>query len=74
MLNPLSVVIRTHLGLMFYQARRYDEAIAQLTQTLEMEPEFAAAHYFLGLAYEQKEEMYKEAVETSRKSAYVFRR
>jgi tetratricopeptide (TPR) repeat protein len=53
-LNPLSLIIRTHLGLMLYRGRRYDEAIEQLRRTLEMEPDFAAAHYFLGWAYEQK--------------------
>jgi len=53
-LDPLSIIIRTHLGLMLYRGRRYDEAIEQLKQTLEMEPFFAAAHYFLALAYEQK--------------------
>ena len=53
-LDPLSIIIRTHLGLMLYRDRRYDEAIEQLKQTLEMEPFFAAAHYFLALAYEQK--------------------
>ena len=53
-LDPLSIIIRTHLGLMLYQGRRYNEAIEQLKQTLEMEPYFAAAHYVLALAYEQK--------------------
>jgi TolB-like protein/Flp pilus assembly protein TadD len=61
-LNPLSIIIRTHLGLMFYWGGRYDAAIEQLRQTLEMEPYFAAAHYFLALAYEQKG-MYEETIE-----------
>jgi TolB-like protein/Flp pilus assembly protein TadD len=60
-LNPLSIIIRTHLGLMLYRGRRYDEAIEQLRRTLEMEPDFAAAHYFLAWAYEQKG-MYAETV------------
>jgi tetratricopeptide (TPR) repeat protein len=46
---------------MLYRGRRYDEAIEQLKQTLEMEPDFAAAHYFLGWAYEQKG-MYEETI------------
>jgi len=61
-LDPLSIIIRTHLGLMLYCGRRYDEAIEQLKQTLEMEPYFAAAHYVLALAYEQKG-MYEETIE-----------
>jgi TolB-like protein/tetratricopeptide (TPR) repeat protein len=60
-LNPLSIIIRTHLGLMLYRGRRYDEAIEQLRQTLVMEPDFAAAHYFLAWAYEQKG-IYEETV------------
>jgi TolB-like protein/tetratricopeptide (TPR) repeat protein len=60
-LNPLSIIIRTHLGLMLYWGRRYDEAIQQLGQTLEMEPDFAAAHYFLAWAFEQKR-MYEETI------------
>ena len=61
-LDPLSIIIRTHLGLMLYCGRRYDEAIEQLKQTLEMEPYFAAAHYVLALAFEQKG-MYEETIE-----------
>ena len=60
-LDPLSIIIRTHLGLMLYWGRRYNEAIEQLRQTLEMEPYFAAAHYFLALACEQKG-MYEETI------------
>jgi TolB-like protein/Flp pilus assembly protein TadD len=53
-LDPLSLIINTHLGLMLYWARRYDGAIDQLWQTLEMEPNFAPAHGHLGWVYEQK--------------------
>jgi len=60
-LDPFSLIIRTHLGLMLYRARRYDEAMEQFCQTLEMESRFAAAHYFLGWAYEQKA-MYEETI------------
>src|SRR5262249_32124849 len=35
-------------------ARRYDEAIAQCRDTLEMSPEFYFAHRFMGLALELK--------------------
>jgi len=53
-LNPLSIIVRTHLGLMLHWGGRYREAIDQLTQTLEMEPHFAAAHYVLALTCEQQ--------------------
>jgi tetratricopeptide (TPR) repeat protein len=69
-LNPLSLIIRTHLGLMLHLGRRYDEAIEQLRQTLEMEPDFAAAHYYLGRAYEQKG-MYEETITHLQKALTV---
>ncbi|MGB7834623.1 MAG: tetratricopeptide repeat protein, partial [Xanthobacteraceae bacterium] len=35
-------------------ARRYDEAIAQLRKTLEIDPTFYYAHYNLGMALQRK--------------------
>lgn len=53
-LAPLEPIIAADLGWVYYLARRPDEAIAQLTQTIEREPDFAPAHWFLALAYAQK--------------------
>jgi serine/threonine-protein kinase len=53
-LDPLSPIINTDLGLIFYYAHQYDQAIEQLQKTLELEPDFAIAHWRLGLAYAQK--------------------
>ncbi len=55
-LNPLSLIINANLGLLPYFARRYDEAIDQFKRTLELDQNFAFAHFFLGWAYEQKGE------------------
>lgn len=60
-LNPLSIIIRTHLGLMLHWGGRYREAAEQVTQTLEMEPYFAAAHSTLALTLEQQGK-YQETV------------
>lgn len=60
-LDPLSLIINTNLGLNFYFARRYDLAIEQLNQALELEPGFFRAHLHLGMCYERKS-MYSEAV------------
>src|SRR5262249_11958201 len=35
-------------------ARRYDEAIAEVRKTIDMDPSFVEAHLYLGWAYEQK--------------------
>ena len=44
-----------------YDARRYDESIAQLQKTLELAPNFGYAYAELGQNYAQKG-MYREAV------------
>jgi TolB-like protein/Tfp pilus assembly protein PilF len=58
--DPLSAWISSNIGFALYFARRYDEAVEQLRDTLEMEPHFALGHCFLGLALEQKA-MFAEA-------------
>jgi tetratricopeptide (TPR) repeat protein len=45
-----------------YYASRYDEAIRQYQQTIELEPNNHSAHQFLGDAYEQNG-MYGDAIE-----------
>jgi len=60
-LDPLSLAINWHRGLMLYFARRYDEAIDQLRKTIQMAPDYVLAHSTLGWAYLQKG-MYTEAV------------
>jgi len=53
-LDPASPIISASLGPIYKNARRYDEAIAQLRDTVEMHPEFYWAHRFLGVALELK--------------------
>ena len=48
-------------GLVLMMARRYDEAIAQFKQTLEMDPNFHLARVFLSETYINKG-MYEEAL------------
>jgi serine/threonine protein kinase/Tfp pilus assembly protein PilF len=50
-LEPLSPMINVQLGVGFYLARRYEEAARVLLYTLEFEPAFWPAHYFLGTVY-----------------------
>jgi tetratricopeptide (TPR) repeat protein len=58
------------LGLVLHFARRDDEAIEQVRKVLEMDPNFAAGHRHLGMAYEQKA-MYTEAVAEFQKAVDV---
>jgi tetratricopeptide (TPR) repeat protein len=60
-LDPLSLSIGSNLGVVLYYARRYDQAIAQLQRTIELEPNFELSHWLLANVYERKQ-MYSEAV------------
>jgi serine/threonine protein kinase/tetratricopeptide (TPR) repeat protein len=60
-LDKTSLVIQSHLGLMYFFAGRHDDAITACRKALEMDPKFFIARRYLGLAYAQKG-MYKEAV------------
>src|SRR6266404_444548 len=60
-LDPLSLVINFELGVGFYYAHNYDQAIEQFHKTLELDQNFPAAHVFLPAAYEQKGK-YEEAI------------
>jgi TolB-like protein/tetratricopeptide (TPR) repeat protein len=53
-IDPLSVVIRTDLGRMFYFSRDYDQAFEQYRAAIDMDPNFASAHLWLAHVYEQK--------------------
>jgi len=49
-LDPLSVLIQSSAGWVFYWARHYDRTIAQSRKALEMDPNCIPAYYTLGLA------------------------
>jgi tetratricopeptide (TPR) repeat protein len=61
-LDPVSLITNTNEGWILFCAHKYDQAIQKLHATIEMDPNFANAHYKLALVYEIKG-MYKEAVE-----------
>src|SRR5262249_422582 len=69
-LDPLSLIINTNLGLTYYWARRYDLAIDQLRSALDLEPNFFRAHLHVGMAYEQKK-MYLEAIAELKKAKSI---
>src|SRR5436190_14401154 len=53
-LDPVSPIINADLGTVYTLARRYEEAIAQLRDTVEMNPQFYGGHRCLGWALELK--------------------
>ncbi|MGH7930409.1 MAG: tetratricopeptide repeat protein, partial [Candidatus Binatia bacterium] len=52
-LDPLSPIIQTWVGLRYYFAGKYEAAIAEYLKALELDRDFAPAHWHLGWAYEQ---------------------
>jgi TolB-like protein/Tfp pilus assembly protein PilF len=68
-LDPLSLINNADFGWDYFNARRYDEAIAQLRKTLEIDPRFYLARYYLGEALQMKGQLtaaiaeYRAAVE-----------
>jgi tetratricopeptide (TPR) repeat protein len=60
-LDPFSVIMnRIHADILV-DGRKFDEAIPLYKKTIELDPNFPTAHFFLGRAYEAKG-MYDEAV------------
>ena len=53
-LEPLSLVINTHLGWICYHARRFDEAIGYYRQARELDADFVPAHFYQGLTLVQQ--------------------
>jgi len=60
-LDPLSLIISSIVGWVFYFDRKNDQAIAEFRKTLELDPNFWVAHWTLGRTYEQKA-MFAEAI------------
>lgn len=50
-IDPLSLIINSDIAKCYYFARQYEQAIAQARHTLELDPNFIEAHYWLCLAY-----------------------
>ena len=53
-LDPVSPIVRQNLGLTHYFARRYDDAIVQFREALDLDPDFGQAHLMLGRTYVAK--------------------
>jgi serine/threonine-protein kinase len=60
-LDPVSQAILKDKGLAFYYNRQYDNAIEMARKTLELDPNYAAAHRLLSLAYQGKG-LFNEAI------------
>lgn len=69
-LDPLSLVNNRDLGMIYYYARQYDQAIAALKKTIEIETNFIHTHGLLGLVYLEKS-MFEEALSELQKEITI---
>jgi TolB-like protein/lipoprotein NlpI len=60
-LDPLSTAINFDVGQAFYLRREYDKALEQFNKTLELDPDFPSAIFYIPLVYSQKG-MHEEAI------------
>ncbi len=60
-IDPLSLVMNSALGRVYHFARQYDRAIDQFRKTIEMDPNFASAHFDIAASYVEKR-MYAEGI------------
>jgi TolB-like protein/DNA-binding winged helix-turn-helix (wHTH) protein/Tfp pilus assembly protein PilF len=60
-LDPFSLIVNANLARSFYWARRYDDAILQARKTLELDPHFGVALFWLEASLRHKN-LFKEAV------------
>jgi len=60
-LDPLSAVMLRGLGIVYFRAREYDNALEKLEAALDFNPESTPNHLFLFLTY-QKKKMYRESI------------
>ena len=60
-LDPLMPYTGTSLAFYHYMARQYDQAIVQLREFIQANPNFAIGHFTLSMAYEG-EAMFAEAI------------
>jgi TolB-like protein/DNA-binding winged helix-turn-helix (wHTH) protein len=60
-LDPFSLIVNANLARSLYWARRYDEAIVQARKTLQMDPRFGVALFWLEGSLRHKN-LFKEAV------------
>jgi tetratricopeptide (TPR) repeat protein len=67
-IDPLSLIISTDTGKVFYMTRQYDRAIEQCKKVLEMDPNFAMAHVWLSFSYSAKGQ-HEEAIAEMHKAA-----
>ncbi len=69
--DPFSRAISANIGLRLFEARRFDQAIAQYKRVIESDPNYPVVHSLLGRAYDAKG-MYPEAIAENRTAVILM--
>jgi len=72
-LEPLSAQFRLVLGVAFHQMRLNDNAVKELKKTIETDPTFFPAHFFLGWWMYPEMAMFEEALAEAQKAIELTR-
>jgi TolB-like protein/DNA-binding winged helix-turn-helix (wHTH) protein/Tfp pilus assembly protein PilF len=72
-LDPFSLAISAQRGFLLENARRYDEAIAQLRNVIAMDPNHYQAHWFLSHTYAANKQ-FDEAIAAAQKAVDLSER
>ena len=70
-LDPLSLAINSYVGHVLYLSRDYPGAEQQLRKTIDMDPNFAIAHYFLAITLVQQHS-FEQAIAHARKAQSLW--
>jgi TolB-like protein/Flp pilus assembly protein TadD len=52
-LDPLSTLVSHYVGRLYYFDRQYERAVGEFKRTLELDPNYGFAHFFLALTYDK---------------------
>jgi DNA-binding winged helix-turn-helix (wHTH) protein/Flp pilus assembly protein TadD len=72
-LDPLSLIINTAVGRIYYFGRQYDSAIRAFQEVFDLDPQFARAHKHLGMVHAARgsfDEAIREFEEARRLSSF----
>ena len=73
-LDPVSAGVQMNVGVILYFARRYDDAVAAIGETLDLTPDFGPAYVTLGRIYVAKGMPHRAVAELERAQDLMGRR
>lgn len=68
--DPIAPHVNNLLGMHYFMARRYDEAIDQLHKVLELEPDYRDARVWLSYSYARRGKLEEAAQQSAKVAGY----